>query len=89
MAAVNSLAAESLIAAAAVLREELREKVAAHARLMRRLDVPAERVIVAVKDVATDAARNSLAPHASDWATMRDLRDDLVRWTIDAYYAPM
>jgi hypothetical protein len=88
-ATANTLAADSLIVKAAEVRDELRETVAAHARFMRRLDVTPERVIMVVKEVATGAARDALAGHASDWATMRTLRDDLVRWTIDAYYAAM
>lgn len=69
------------------MRDGLRDTVAEHARLMRQLGEPAEQTVVLVKEVAEVAMQEVWnTSHRSARAYGAELRADLVRWTIDAYY---
>jgi len=85
-ATTKTLTAAVLVAEAKVLRDSLRATVSSHAQLMRELEEPPERVVTIVKELAADAARDAMTKASADWMKVRALREDLVRWTIDAYY---
>ena len=67
------------------LRTELRENVEALASRLRKLGVPPETVVVAVRGISREAAQMTInpLPHADRLA----LTYDLVRWAVQAYYA--
>jgi len=75
----------SLVEASAKLRAELRGSITSYAAAMRELGEPAERVVITVKQIADEAERHIRLP--VDIGDLRTLRTDLVRWTIDWYYA--
>ena len=66
----------------AALRAELRASVEVYVRSLRSGGLPAERVVVLVKGVVRDAT-----PDGVDVGDARDLLDDVVRWSIEVYYA--
>jgi hypothetical protein len=80
--------AEAESARAIEIREELRANVSTYTVAMRHLGATPEQVIVTMKtlvnDAAHDAVLNGLSP---DLMRTRLIRDDLVRWAIDCYYA--
>lgn len=69
-------------AAAGPHREALRDSVRAYARQLRAEAVPPQRMLVLVKGEVAAAA-----PGACDGDDRRTLLEDVVRWSIDAYYA--
>lgn len=74
-------------ARAASIRDELREIVDTHARTMRAMGEPPERVIIVIKAVVDSAVSHLCQEGKSSpqlWDT--DLRTDVVQWTIAAYY---
>ena len=73
---------------AKALRLRLREVVSEHAKLSRRIGEPPEQTVVRIKEAATEAvalARTKAA--AVDPFEAQHLRDQLVRWTLDAYFS--
>jgi hypothetical protein len=83
----QKMRAEELVAASMAIRDKLRAAVTEHARFMRQLGQTPELVVITVKELADAAAREVQAvTDTSDWRIARQLREDLVRWTIDAYY---
>ncbi|HEY3584923.1 MAG TPA: hypothetical protein VGL90_11160, partial [Casimicrobiaceae bacterium] len=78
---------DALVAASTELRDRLRAMVVKHARLTRALGEPPEQAIVEVKTLATAAIDEVRAGRTKiDNRDAQMLRDDLVRWTIDAYF---
>jgi len=75
----------ALVELSAKLRDDLRGNVSGYAATMRQLGEPAERVVVSVKGMADEALGSARPPIPID--EVRSLREDLVRWTIDGYYA--
>ena len=61
---------------------ELRAALTAHVRALRDATVPAERVVVIVKEIV----RESIPPSA-ELAVARALLEEVVRWSIEIYYA--
>lgn len=86
-AKARQMTADTLVAASKELRDRLRAMVVKHARLTRALGEPAEQVIIEVKTMAS-AAEDDVreAGRTLDRRDAQTLRDDLVRWTIDAYF---
>ena len=84
LASAEPLAAESgrLVRASQSLREQLRASVGAYARRLRTDGVPSERMLVLVKSAVRDAT-----PRELDAIEARELMDEVVRWSIEAYYA--
>jgi hypothetical protein len=81
------VAAEALVASSNLVLDDLRQSVANHAELMRLLGESVERVILDVKEVADEATHSVRAKNPfADRKKARELREYLVRWTIDAYY---
>jgi hypothetical protein len=77
--------ARHMSARLAAANHELRDTVEALAKSLRRLDVPPETLIVAVKGISDEAARaNTLPPDRADRTAFTS---DLVRWAIHAYFA--
>jgi hypothetical protein len=64
------------------IRDSVREAVVAFARAERAAGTSAERVVILLKKAAADAYYR-----ATGSVDMRGLREDIVRWGIDAYYA--
>jgi hypothetical protein len=64
------------------LDADLRACVAAYVGGLRGDGLPAERVVVLVKGTVREAT-----PETLDVGEARDLMEDVVRWTIEAYYA--
>jgi hypothetical protein len=69
------------------VREELRLTLDVYAKTMRALGEPADRVIVTVKSVV-DAAVAELVDEGEQSLLTGDteLRDDVLRWTVDSYW---
>ena len=63
-------------------RARLRTTVATCVGALRAEGMPAERVVVMVKGVVREATPPELDAHDA-----RDLMDEVVRWSIEAYYA--
>ena len=83
----SSEEAASRCARAAAIRDKLREIVDTHARTMRAMGEPPERVIIVIKAVVDSAVSDLCQEGKSSpqlWDT--DLRTDVVQWTIAAYY---
>jgi hypothetical protein len=70
-----------LVRASLALRAELRASITAYVRHLRADGVPAERMVVLVKTTVRDAV-----PPELDAFEARELMEDVVRWSIDAYY---
>jgi hypothetical protein len=64
------------------LREQLRDTVIAIAQLDRAKGVPPERMVALIRSVLDDADEAALRRPAG-----RALKNDVVRWSIEAYYA--
>jgi hypothetical protein len=81
------MTADALVGASKELRDRLRAMVVKHARLTRALGETPEQAIVEVKTVASGAVDDVRASTRTfDQHDAQMLRDDLVRWTIDAYF---
>ena len=79
--------ADALVAASKDLRDRLRATAVKHAHLARALGEPPEHAIIEVKALASAAASEvSAGRRRVDHRDEQMLRDDLVRWTIDAYF---
>jgi hypothetical protein len=86
-AKARMMTADALVAASKDLRDRLRTMVVKHARLTRALGEPAEQVIIEVKSLASAAEADVRESFRTlDRRDAQMLRDDLVRWTIDAYF---
>ncbi len=66
----------------AALRAELQASVAAYVRTLRSGGLAAERVVVLVKNVVRESTSEML-----DVGEARDLMEEVVRWSIEVYYA--
>ncbi|HUQ84232.1 MAG TPA: hypothetical protein VM076_23980 [Gemmatimonadaceae bacterium] len=66
---------------AASSRAELRASVTAYARRLRNDGLPPERVLVEVKTAVHETVSPTLGS-----SEVADLVDNVVRWTVDAYY---
>lgn len=73
---------DSLIGDEQLLRDKLRDTVAAIAGLERAKGMPPEKVLMLLKGLVLDADAEKL-----DVGAARSLTDDVVRWGIEAYYA--
>jgi hypothetical protein len=70
------------------LRNRLQEITARNARLSRALGEPAEQTVIRVKEAAAEAiAIAKTKTRAIDPIEAQLLREQLVRWTIDAYFS--
>jgi hypothetical protein len=72
------------------VRDELRQTMKAHAEMMRAVGEPPERVIIEAEAIIDRAVAD--LQHESTESRRRapedaELRGDLVRWTIDAYFS--
>ena len=74
----------SAIEDAIAVRIELRANVAAFVRELHDEGVPPEQMLVQVKHAIREILPSELDANAS-----RDLMSDVVRWSIDAYYADL
>jgi hypothetical protein len=93
--ALSLQAAASLTAArstelsveANAVRDELREGVVAHARsAFLRGELP-EALVIDVKAMVEDAAREAFsAKRLLDWTQVQRMREDILGWSIQAYY---
>ena len=63
------------------LRAELRASVTAYVRQLKADGMPSERMLVQVKSAVHDATPPELDPYEA-----RELMEDVVRWSIEAYY---
>ena len=73
---------DTLIGDEMLLRDKLRDTVAAIAGLERARGVPPEKVLMLLKGLVIDADAERL-----DAGDVRSLTNDVVRWGIEAYYA--
>ena len=73
---------DTLIGDEILLRDKLRDTVAAIAGLERSKGVPPEKVLMLLKGLVIDADAERL-----DAGEVRSLTNDVVRWGIEAYYA--
>ncbi|HTI63791.1 MAG TPA: hypothetical protein VL524_09765 [Gemmatimonadaceae bacterium] len=81
------MSADSRVTVSKDLRDRLRAMVVKHARLTRALGEPPEQAILEVKTLASAAVDDVRASvETVDTREAQALRDDLVRWTIDAYF---
>ena len=74
-------ASAELVQASLALHAELRASITACVRRLHADGLPAERVLVRVKAAVREAMPSELEPSEA-----RDLMEDAVRWTIEAYY---
>jgi hypothetical protein len=74
-------ASATTVQASQALRAELRAAVTAYVRYLRVDGVPPERMLVLVKSAIREAAPPELDAHEA-----RDLVEDVVRWSVEAYY---
>jgi hypothetical protein len=74
-------ASERLRDQALALRAQLQASVTAYARDLRADGVPCEQVLVLVKTTVRESTGPELHP-----AEASELMEDLVRWSIEAYY---
>lgn len=80
--------AQARVAVASELRGRLQDVVARCARLARALDEPPEHAVLAVKEAATEAiAIAKTKAGVVDPLEAQLLREQLVRWTVDAYFS--
>ena len=71
----------------ALLREELCSVIAQHARVARALGESPERVVLQIKSASADAVAAAYSQSTSILPLHeRLLREDLVSWTIQAYF---
>lgn len=73
---------DALIGDEQLLRDKLRDTVAAIAGLERAKGMPPEKVLMLLKGLVIDADAETL-----DVGEARSLTNDVVRWGIEAYYA--
>lgn len=73
---------DALVGDEQILRDKLRDTVAAIAGLERAKGVPPEKVLMLLKGLVIDADADTL-----DVGEARALTNDVVRWGIEAYYA--
>lgn len=86
-AKVQRMTADARVIASKDLRDRLHAMVVKHARLSRALGEPPEQAIIEVKTLASAAIAEVRASVPTiDVRDAQKLRDDLVRWTIDAYF---
>lgn len=86
-AKARAVEAEALVATSKELRDHLRAMVVKHARLTRALGETPEHAVIEVKSLASAAVDDVRASRTTiDTRDAQMLRDDLVRWTIDAYF---
>jgi hypothetical protein len=80
----EELAGESgrLVRESAALRSQLRDSATAYARHLHDDGLPSERMLVLVKAAVREATPSQLDPFEA-----RELMDEIVRWSIEAYYA--
>lgn len=70
------------------LRDRLRDVTARQARLARALEEPPEHAVLRVKETATEAiAIAKVKVGTIDPVEAQLLREQLVRWTVDAYFS--
>jgi len=70
-------------------RDALEKGVANLAECLRGLGAPPERAITIVKEIADNALRDVEArPRFAHDRDARELRADVVRWTINGYFGP-
>jgi hypothetical protein len=72
---------ERVVQQSLALRAQLRASVTAYVHHLRAEELPSERVLVLVKSTVREAA-----PPELDVVEARDLMEDVVRWSIEAYY---
>jgi len=73
----------------AAVRREIRIEVCEYAARLKELGIPPERVLVALKSVATEAgvkSTPSISFLPADLDSKEELLVDLVEWCIDGYY---
>lgn len=75
--------ADGTVAELAAARERLREAVTSYARAQRRASEVPERMLVRLKAALRDSLAIGTLPRESGVA---DVREEVVRWAIDAYY---
>jgi hypothetical protein len=84
---VAALTAQARVAVAKEVRDSLRRSVFTYAHILRQLDESPEVTVIMVKSIATDASEDvDAGSRTIARERMRSVRDDLVRWAIDAYY---
>jgi hypothetical protein len=69
------------VQASLALRALLRASVTAYARRLHADGVPPQRMLVLVKTAVREATPAQLDPYEA-----RDLMEDVVRWSVEAYY---
>ncbi len=74
-------ATERVLHESAALRAQLRASVTAYVHHLKADGLPPERMLILVKSVVLDAS-----PAALDVDDARRLMDDVVRWSVEAYY---
>jgi hypothetical protein len=74
-------ASERMVQESDALRAQLRASVAAYARRLKAEGQPPERMLVLVKTAVRDAV-----PPEFDAVEVRELLEDVVRWSVEAYY---
>jgi hypothetical protein len=74
-------ASERIVQESVDLREQLRASVSAYARRLRAEGQPSERMLILVKTAVREAV-----PPELDSVELRELLEDVVRWSVEAYY---
>lgn len=69
------------------LDDELQRSVRDYAAVLRQLGEPPEQAVVSVKEIAWEAAQTISHPLRVRPLERQGLVNDLVRWTIGAYFA--
>ena len=72
---------ERMVQESDALRAQLRASVAAYARRLKAEGQPSERMLVLVKTAVREAV-----PPEFDAVEVRELLEDVVRWSVEAYY---
>ena len=86
-AKTQRMTADALVITSKELRDQLRAMMVKHARLTRALGEPPEHAVIEVKSLASAAVDDARAGRSKiDTRDAQMLQDDLVRWTIDAYF---
>ena len=86
-AKTQRMTADALVITSKELRDQLRAMMVKHARLSRALGEPPEHAVIEVKSLASAAVDDARAGRSKiDTRDAQMLQDDLVRWTIDAYF---
>ena|SRR5581483_3827954 len=73
---------DQLVGRSVVIRDRLRDSVAALAASEHAKGVPPEKMLIELKNMVLEVEDDRL-----DVALVRSLMDDVVRWGIEAYYA--